>query len=251
MAKLGGRLQSNKSPLQATELVSNLFHHPLFNDNKGWGLEYKIALSWLDLRQHWPSLSAELLPKPQDPMNLYSLENPEMSASPLAPFLKSWNQVVKRQARILAESKHSKWLDKTDHRACSFKLETLSGLSEILKVYVKASWLELHLPTPIAQRLLRRRVLATDLDTHTPSSRKNGEDYEESYCALCARKEGCGKSEENQESMSHFYGNVTTWAVLDETLTLFVLDNGCIPSANAGPIRQWKDLPDTNKLGPA
>jgi hypothetical protein len=99
---------------------------------------------------------------------------------------------------------------------------------------------------------LRRRVLATDLDTHTPSSRKNGEDYEESYCALCARREGCGKSEENQESMSHFLWECNHLSpeqtVLDETLTWFVLDNGGIPSANAGPIRQWKDLPDTDKL---
>jgi hypothetical protein len=176
-----------------------------------------------------------------------------MSASPLAPFRKSWNQVVKRQARILANSEHSKWLEQINHRACSFKSETQSGLSEIPKVYVKASWLELHLPTPIAQRLLRRRVLATDLDTHTPSSHKNGEDYEESYCALCARREGCGKSEENQESMSHFLWECKhlgpEQTVLDETLAQFVLNNGGIPSANAGPIRQWKELPDTDKLG--
>jgi hypothetical protein len=181
------------------------------------------------------------------------LENPGMAASPLAPFRKSWNQVVKRQARILAESEHSKWLEKIDHRACSFKTETLSGLSDIPKVYVKASWLELHLPTPIAQRLLRRRVLATDLDTHTPSSRKNGEDYEESYCALCARREGCGKSEESQETMSHFLWECNhlgpEQTVLEETLTRFVLDNGGIPSANLGPTLQWKDMSDTDKLG--
>jgi hypothetical protein len=253
MAKTGGRLQTNKRPLRAAELVSNLLHHPPFNDNKGWGLEYKIALAWLDLRSHWPYLIPETLPKPQDPNDLYLLENPGMTASPLAPFRQSWNQVVKRQARILAESEHSKWLGKTDHRACSFKTETLSGLSDIPKVYVKASWLELHLPTPIAQRLLRRRVLATDLDTHTPSSRKNGEDYEESYCALCARREGCGKSEENQETMAHFLWECIhlgpEQTVLEETLTRFVLDNGGIPSANLGPTLQWKDMSDTDKLG--
>jgi hypothetical protein len=155
--------------------VPNLLHPPPFNDNKGWGLEYKITLAWLDLRLHWQSLRFQrhCRSRKPDPNDLYMLENPGMSASPLAPFRKSWNQVVKRQARILAESEHSKWLDKTDHRACSFKTKTLSCLSDIPKVYVKASWLALHLPTPIAQRLLRRRVLATDLDTRTPSSRKN------------------------------------------------------------------------------
>ncbi len=96
MAKLGGpgRLQTNKCPLRAAELVSN----PPFNDEKGWGfkLEYKIALTWLDIRQHWPTSTAEALPKPQDPMDLYILENPGMSTSLLAPFRKSWNQLVKK-----------------------------------------------------------------------------------------------------------------------------------------------------------
>jgi hypothetical protein len=81
MAKLGGRLQTNKCPLQAAELVTNLLQPPPFNDNKGWSLEYKIALAWLDLRQHRPSLTADALPKQQDPMDLYILENLGMSCT--------------------------------------------------------------------------------------------------------------------------------------------------------------------------
>jgi hypothetical protein len=85
---------------------------------------------------------------------------------------------------------------------------------DIPKVYVKASWLELHLPTPIAQRLLRHRVLATDLDTHTPSSSKNGEDYEARSPTAPYVPEG--RDEASQRKTRKLWriscGNATIWA---------------------------------------
>jgi hypothetical protein len=68
-----------------------------------------------------------------------------------------------------------------------------------------------------------------------------------------ARREGCGKSEESQETMSHFLWECNhlgpEQTVLEETLTRFVLDDGGIQSANLGPTLQWKDMSDTDKLG--
>ncbi len=131
----GGRLQSNRTPLRAAEIVTNLLSNPTSNDHKGLGKDYKIALFRLGLKTHWPLIQARELPAPQSP----------------------------------------------------------------------------------------------------------------------ADKAMLGKPEENQESMSHFLWECNhlgpEQTVLDETLAQFVLNNGGIPSANAGPIRQWKELSDTDKLG--
>jgi hypothetical protein len=245
----GGRLQSNSAPLRAAEIVTNLLSDPKSNDYKGLGKDYKIALFRLGFKTHWPLIQARELLTPQSDADKAMLEHPQYWATELAPYRNTWNLHVKARAKACAELEHSKWLDQTGHRAHAYKLETLSSLKPLPKVYSKASWLTLPLSTPIQQRLLQRRTMATDLDTHTPSSRRAKEDYEESFCPICLRAQASQDSE-HTETMVHFLWECEhlhpEQKALDETLATFVQSSGGIPIA---VMRQWKDLPQGVQLG--
>jgi hypothetical protein len=174
-------------------------------------------------------------------------------ATALAPYRNTWNQQVKSRAKACAELEHSNWLDQTGHRAHAYKLETLSALTPLPKVYSKSPWLALPLSTPIQQQLMQRRTMATDLDTHTPSSSRANEDYEESFCPICLGAQASQDSE-HTETMVHFLWECehlhTEQKVLDETLATFVQSAGGIPiKEGSAVLRQWKDLPQDVKLG--
>jgi hypothetical protein len=181
------------------------------------------------------------------------LEYPQYWATALAPYRNTWNQQVKSRAKAGAEMEHSTWLDQTGHRAHAYKLETLSALTTLPTVSSKSPWLDLPLSTPIQQRLLQRRTMATDLDTHTPSSRRAKEDYEESFCPICLGAH-TSQNSEHTETMAHFLWEcehlATEQKTLDETLAAFVKSAGSIPIKVGSAVkRQWQDLPQDVRLG--
>jgi hypothetical protein len=95
--------------------------------------------------------------------------------------------------------------------------------------------------------------MATDLDTHTPSSRRAKEDYEESFCPICLGAQA-SQASEHTETMVHFLWECehlhTEQKALDETLATFVQSAGGIPiKEGSEALRQWKDLPQNAKLG--
>jgi hypothetical protein len=246
----GGRLQSNRSPLRAADLVTNFLAYEEFGEHKGWGKEYKIALFRLDLKSHWPVLNPSVLPKPQKFADLMMLEYPQAAVTALAPYRNSWIQHVKARAKACAQHAHTTWLARIDHRAHSYKSESLSALTTPPKVYVKAPWLSLRLATTIQQRLLQRRALATDLHTHTPCSHRDNEDYAESFCPICLV---APDSQEHQETMAHMLWECPHLSAeqdqLDKILAAFVREQGGLPIRKSKSVAQWKDLTDKVKLG--
>jgi hypothetical protein len=223
---------------------------------KGWILEYHKALCWLQLKDHWPVIKKEELPLPTDPLDILNLENLNRLASPLAPYRNTWLKTLKKASQQQANTEFTKWLDKTDHRAHSYKTETCSGLPEVPLITTKATWLSLQQPVPVQQRLLQRSALATCLETHTPSARRGlrEEDYEESFCPLCLTLDSTYTPDESQEIMAHSLWECehlrTEQVNLALHATQFVLDKGGIPTSdNLAASLQWPDLSRESKMG--
>jgi hypothetical protein len=276
VATLGGRLQTNPAPLRAAALFSAWINSDNATGGAGsrtLGDEYLSALHQLQLRNHWPLLDTSCLPVPTDPLDILQLEHPQPGAAPAAPFRTAWCTLVRRAAMDHARQEFTSWLSQTDHRAASYKGESLAGLPVVPSRDTSAWWLTLPLSLRLQQLLLKVRVLASDLATHTPSakrarkvsrqpkalrgrkrSRRADEDpYEESWCPLCARIPYGGRTYEETESLAHLlfdcphlcqeqHAHHTSLDALISQMGGLCRDAGGHPS-------QWTTLPIEHKLG--
>jgi hypothetical protein len=143
---LGGHLQTNVTPLRA----ATIFVAELCLDKepspKSFRAEYQVALFQLQLKAHWPLINTSALPEPTDPMEKWLLEHPQPEMAPAAPFRQVWCTEVRRAARGETNREFKTWLAQTDHRAASYKTETLAGLPTTPSRDASAWWLTLPLP---------------------------------------------------------------------------------------------------------
>ncbi len=128
-----------------------------------------MALFQLQLKAHWPLIHTSALPEPTDPMEKWLLEHPQPEMAPVAPFHQVWCTEVRGETN----REFTTWLAQTDHRAASYKTETLAGLPTTPSRDASAWWLTLPLLMQVQQLLLQLQALASDIATHTLSSHCN------------------------------------------------------------------------------
>jgi hypothetical protein len=173
-------LQTNSFNLQAATSVQSLLDSSdLSLPSHAWFHALHCALALLDLRQHWPRLVVSEIQEEADraPAQVPRFITTYPGASPHAHLRHTWSVMVEAASRLQTELAFQSWLDKTVHRAFSYKSETLAGLLS-RPVYHKASyWSKLSLPWKTQQYLLTRRSLGLDIATHWPSRwRRSGHD---------------------------------------------------------------------------
>ncbi len=171
MAVLGGRLQTNLTPLRAASIFVAGLQLGFEPGQKSFHAEFQAALYQLQLKDHWPLLDTSILPKLTNPEDKWLLENPKPGAAPAAPFWQVWCTSVHQAARGETNREFATWLAQTDHRASSYKTKTLAGLPAVPNRDASAWWMTLPLPLRVQQLLIQLRALASDIATHTPTSR--------------------------------------------------------------------------------
>jgi hypothetical protein len=131
IAKLGGRLQTNLTELQAATSIQALLDHPdLTMLTNSWLHALQGALAFLDLRDHWPRLQPETIQEWAAHHLVKALppDSVPSGASQYAHLRHPWLTMVEAAARNQAEDAFRVWRAKTDHRAHSYSSETLAGI---------------------------------------------------------------------------------------------------------------------------
>jgi hypothetical protein len=146
------------------------------------------------------------------------------------------------------------WLAKTDHRAHSYSSETLAGIIIRSGRFKTPFWTRLHLPWRTQQDLLTRRSLGLDIATHWSSRwrRSVHDQFEESWCPLCARPSS-GPHQEERESFAHILFECPSLAlhaaeVAAVASQLTAQLGGLTLYKNTHSV-QWPDLPLEVRLG--
>ena len=211
----------------------------------------------MDLRHHWPSIDHTDLTPPDS-----SNSGPQHSPAgdwDCSSTRKAWNLRVKEAARASSKAFFAKWAEGNTHRTRAYVTDTLAGLPPCPQPGKTPTWLKCQLPLGVQQRLLQRRVLATDLATHTPSRRRSAHDpFVESFCPLCARIRVAGHTQQITETFTHFASECpplrTQQEHLHSTLSDFLEEHGGVlrdPAKLSHPeiTTKWADLPEETRVG--
>ncbi len=165
LARVHGRLHTNHVRMRAAKIYTQLVaHHPTSVHHLQKLLSsVKLALHYLDLKDHWPHPDTNILPAPTRDEDLRMATTPNPGAAPGALWRHTWGLLVDRHTLTFTNKTFARLLTDKDHRLHSYQKETLSGMPVVPSQAAKASWLLLKLPRSAQTTLLKLRTLASDL----------------------------------------------------------------------------------------
>jgi hypothetical protein len=240
-----GRLHTNHVKMRAATVYCNLTEHwqAEIHHSQRMLTATRIALHSLQLSLHWPHLATQHLVAPDNPSNEL---NPGAATS--APWRHQWGILVERQSLQYTNLTFAKLLLTQDHRLRSYLSESLACLPATPSRAAKASWLQLQLSRGAQTTLLKLRVLASDLASHISEREWRGNnEYEESFCQICARSTPKPKDADMFEDLHHLTTScpqlIPQQSPLHLTATAEVANLGGLRLQLAGPPTTWPDLP--------
>ncbi len=135
-----------------------------------------------------------------------------------------------------------------DHRIRSYLSESLACLPATPSRVAKASWLQLQLSRGAQTTLLKLRVLASDLASHiSERERRGNNEYEESFCPICARSIPKPPDADMFEDLHHLTTSCQQLTLhqtpLHLTVTAEVAKLGGLRLHLASPATTWPNLP--------
>ena len=210
-------------------------------------MEHTRALRVLSLDAHIAGIQAHELDSLTRDEDKALLANPNPQAARLAPYRHNWNTLTHARANEAASREFRAWLLATTHRARTYYKNTLNAVLPQKYPDELPEWLSLNIPLRAHQRLLQRRVMATDLATHIPTSQRGENDYEESFCPLCARNPGPQGESEKRETFNHLIRDCESLQPEQAALTDALQEtwSALHPSNSpvAPPPTPWTDVP--------
>jgi hypothetical protein len=245
LARMHGRLHTNHVMMRAATVYCNLTEHwqAEIHQPQRTFTAVRIALHSLQLSLHWPLLATQHLVAPDEPRN-----NQLPGAAPSAPWRHQWGTLVERQSLQYTNLTFARLLLTPDHRLRSYLSESLASLPATPSRAAKASWLQLQLSCGAQTTLLKLRALASNLASHISERERRGHnEYEESFCPICARSTPKPKDTDMFEDLHHLTTSCQQLSTQQTPLHLAaaaaVATIGGLRLQMAGPVTTWPALP--------
>jgi hypothetical protein len=245
LARMHGRLHTNHVRMRAATVYCNLTEHwqAEIHHSQRTLTAIKIALHSLQLSLHWPHLTTQHLAALDEPCNE---SHPGAAAS--APWRRQWGLLVERQSLQYTNLSFARLLLTPDHRLRSYLSESLASLPATPSRAAKASWLQLQLSRGAQTTLLKLRALASDLASHiSERARRGNNEYEESFCPICARSTPKPNDADMFEDLHHLTTSCQQLSTQQTPLHLAaaaeITKLGGLRLQKAGPVTAWPALP--------